>query len=275
MRACAVAFRAGRDARANAARASAVVRAAAAEGADLVLLPEYAGAFDPRGVGRDLAEPLDGAFVTALREAARAARVVVVAGTLVPAGDRAAGEVVALGADGEILGTYRKVHLYDAFGRRESDDLVAGDPAAPPLVVPVGGLAVGVLTCYDVRFPESARRLVDAGADVLAVPAAWAAGERKADQWETLVRARAIENTCYALGAVQHGPGVTGDALVVGPDGAVLARVDAVALATAEPATDAWAAADLSPAEVAAVRERNPSLANRRYAVVPRPGPRA
>lgn len=270
----AVALASTRDAAGNLAAVTAAVGSAAADGADLVLLPEYAAAFDPRGVGRELAEPLAGPFVEGLCRASGADGPVVVGGTAIPEGERAANVVVAV-RGGAVVGTYRKVHLYDAFGRRESDDLVAGDPAAPPLVVPVGGLAVGVLTCYDVRFPESARRLVDAGADVLAVPAAWAAGERKADQWETLVRARAIENTCYALGAVQHGPGVTGDALVVGPDGAVLARVDAVALATAEPATDAWAAADLSPAEVAAVRERNPSLANRRYAVVPRPGPRA
>ncbi|GEN79664.1 nitrilase-related carbon-nitrogen hydrolase [Actinotalea fermentans] len=243
----------------NVAGAVAAVEAAVADGADLVVLPEYAAAFDPRGVGRALAEPLAGPFVTALREATRTG-VVVVAGTAVPEGERAANVVVAI-ASGELVGAYRKVHLYDAFGHRESDRLVAGDPAQPPLVVAVAGLVVGVLTCYDLRFPEVARRLVDAGAEVLLVPAAWAAGEHKADHWETLARARAIENTCYVVGAAQQGPGVTGDALVVAPDGVVLAR-----------ASQPWTAAvaDLSADAVAVVRERNPSLANRRYDVVPR-----
>jgi len=271
VRAHAVALRTGRDRAEAAAAAEAAVRAAAGAGADLVVLPEYAGGFDPRGVGPDLAEPLDVGLVPALRRAAAGTGVAVIVGTVVPAGDRAANVVVALTGDGALAGTYTKVHLYDAFGQRESDRLVAGDPAAPPLVVGVGGLRVGVLTCYDLRFPESARRLVDAGADVIAVPAAWAAGELKADHWETLLRARAIENTCYVLGAVQRGRGVTGDPLVVGPDGVVLARGGAgpagQGASDGAPEAAAW---DLSPAEVARVRERNPSLANRRYGVVPR-----
>lgn len=268
MRVHAVAFGSGADASANAALAVAAVRAGAADGADLVVLPEYAAAFDPRGVGADLAEDLDGGFVTALRAAAREAGVAVVAGTAVPEGDRAANVVVAIDASGRLVGGYRKVHLYDAFGHRESDRLVAGDPAAPPLVLDVAGLPMGVLTCYDLRFPEVARRLVDAGAQVLLVPAAWAAGERKADHWETLLRARAIENTCYVVAAAQQGHGVVGDSLVVAPDGAVLARA---AGAGAGAAVAGAAVADLAADAVAAVRERNPSLAHRRYAVVPRP----
>lgn len=263
MRVHAVAFGSGPDVAANTALAVAAVRAGAADGADLVVLPEYAAAFDPRGVGADLAEDLDGGFVTALRAAAREAGVAVVAGTAVPEGDRAANVVVAIDASGRLTGGYRKVHLYDAFGHRESDRLVAGDPAAPPLVLEVAGLAVGVLTCYDLRFPEVARRLVDAGAQVLLVPAAWAAGERKADHWETLLRARAIENTCYVVAAAQQGRGVVGDSLVVGPDGAVLARAAGAGAAVAELVGDT----------LATVRERNPSLAHRRYAVVPRPAP--
>src|SRR5690606_22109970 len=114
------------------------------------------------------AESLDGPFVRTLRQAAVGGAVTVLAGTVVPGADveRAVNVVVAIGPDGSLLGRYDKVHLYDAFGQRESDRVEPGDPAAPPLVVPVGGLRVGVMTCYDLRFPESARRLVDAGADV-------------------------------------------------------------------------------------------------------------
>ena len=265
MRVHAVALRSGRDVAENVAGAVEAIRAAAADGADLVVLPEYAAAFDPRGVGPDLAEGPDGRFVAALRETAREAGVTVVAGTAVPEQDRAANVVVAVEPSGELVGGYRKVHLYDAFGHRESDRLVAGDPAAAPLVLDVAGLAVGVLTCYDLRFPEAARRLVDAGAQVLLVPAAWAAGEHKVDHWETLLRARAIENTCYVVAAAQQGEGVAGDCLVVAPDGVVLDRAGGVG-----PGTCAGAAvAELSADVLADVRDRNPSLANRRYAVVP------
>lgn len=261
----------------GAANRDAVVRAvhdAADDGARLVVLPEYAAHFDPRGVGIAQAEPLDGPFVAALLEVAAARGVVAVAGTVVaaqdevargsvpaaPADGRAANVVVVVGPDG-LLGAYRKVHLYDAFGQRESARFVAGDPAAAPLVIDVDGLQVGVMTCYDLRFPEQARRVVDAGAGLIVVPAAWAAGTLKSDHWRTLLRARAIENTAYVLGAPMRGPGVTGDALVVDPVGVVLAEgLDREVTAVA-------AEVDLST--LAEARAGNPSLMNRRYRVLP------
>lgn len=241
--------------------ARSAVAAAASDGAHLLVLPEYAAAFDPRGVGREHAQPLDGPFVSGLRSAARDAGVAVVAGTVLPADDgvRGVNALVVVDATGELAGVYRKVHLYDAFGRRESDRLAPGAADAPPVVVPVGGLLVGVMTCYDLRFPESARRLVDAGATVLAVPAAWAAGEHKEDHWRTLLRARAIEDCAYVLGSAQQGRGVTGRSTVVDPHGVVLGT-------SAGPGP---VRAELDPDLVAAVREQNPSLVNRRYAVVP------
>lgn len=265
----AVALVGGTDAAANRAAAVAAVEAAATDGAALVVLPEYAARFDPRGVTPDLAEPLDGPFTAALRDVSRRSGVVVVAGTTLPGArpDRAVNAVVVVRA-GDVVGVYRKVHLYDAFGHRESDRLEAGPADAEPVVVAVRGLRVGVMTCYDLRFPEVARRLVDAGADVLAVPAAWADGEHKADHWRTLLRARAIESTAYVVGAAQQGRGVTGASTVVDPLGVVLAEVGGGAPGGDLPPRAA--AADLDPAVVAAVRERNPSLANRRYRVVPR-----
>ncbi len=251
------------DHAANLVAVESVFRDAARVGADLLVLPEYAAAFDPYGTGPEHAEPLDGPFVTTLRRLARRHGLAVVAGTLVPGAGpaRAVNAVVGVDAGGALVGVYRKVHLYDAFGHRESERLEPGDPAAPPLLLRVGGLTFGVMTCYDLRFPESARRLVDAGADVLVVPAAWAAGPLKADHWRTLARARAIENTAVVLAVGQAGAGVTGRSLLVGPDGQVGIELgERAELRTA----------DLDPAALAAVRERNPSLANRRYAVVPR-----
>ncbi len=258
----------GTDRGANVEVTRDAVREAARVRADVVVLPEYASAFDPRGVGPELAEPLDGPFVTALREEAVRGGVAVLAGTTLPAEEDRAGEprravnaVVAVGADGVVAGVYRKVHLYDAFGQRESDRFVPGPADAPPLVLDVAGLRFGVMTCYDLRFPESARRLVDAGAHVLVVPAAWAAGPLKASHWRVLAAARAVENTAAVVAVGQAGRGVVGRSLVVGPDGVVGLELDE---------TPQVRTVDLDADALAGVRERNPSLANRRYAVVPR-----
>ncbi|GAA4421815.1 carbon-nitrogen hydrolase family protein [Georgenia halophila] len=247
----------------NLATAADLVRQAADQDAVLVLLPEYTMSWDPRPTAEGLrreAEPLDGPFVTGLAEAARDGSVTVVAGMTEDTGTgRPANTVVALGPDGTLLGAYRKVHLYDAFGDKESDRLSAADPEA--LVLPIGDLHVGVMTCYDLRFPEMARFLVDAGADVLLVPATWMAGPGKGSHWEVLVRARAVENTAYVLAAGQCGRYRTGRSLAVDPAGVVTADLGD------EPDV---AVVDVDPGTLAAVRERNPSLANRRFAVVPR-----
>lgn len=257
-----------------------VVRHAVAEAlrvsSDLLVLPEYANGYDPAGVGAEHAETLDGPFVSTLRDltsrqvasggavegATRTGGpLTVVAGMVLAATDGGLpGNVVVVVRGGEVVGTYRKVHLYDAFGHRESDRLAAGDPAAAPLVVTVAGLQVGVMTCYDLRFPESARRLVDAGAQVLVVPAAWAAGRGKVEQWRILAQARAIENVSAVVAVGQAGKGVSGHSLLVGPDGSV-----AIELGD----TPAYRTADVDPDGVAVERDRNPSLANRRYTTVP------
>ncbi len=251
----------GTDRRANRAAAVAAVDAAAAGAADLVVLPEYASGYDPHGVGVHLAEPMDGPFVTALRERAAATGVAVVAGTSLPSRDprRAVNAVLGIDAAGDIAGVYRKVHLYDAFGARESDVLEPGAPDAPPLTMVVAGLTFGVLTCYDLRFPESARRVVDAGAEVLVVPAAWVDGPLKAMQWRALAVARAIEDTAAVVAVGMARQGLTGRSLVVGPDGVVVLELDE---------TPVLAHADLDPSQIAAVRAANPALAARRYRVV-------
>ncbi|MCP2264444.1 carbon-nitrogen hydrolase family protein [Promicromonospora thailandica] len=236
--------------------------AAAAAGADLLVLPEYASAYDRRGVGPEHAEPADGPFVTLLREQAAERGIAVVAGVTLPGADgvRAVNVLVVVDASGDLAGVYRKVHLYDAFGYRESERLEPGPADADAVTLRLGGLTFGVLTCYDLRFPESARRLVDAGADVLVYPAAWVAGPLKADHWHTLLRARAIENTAAVVGVGMTGPGVTGRTLVAGPDGGVV-------LELGEEQT--FRTVELDPATIAEVRAANPSLANRRYTVVP------
>jgi len=224
------------------------------EGADLVVLPE-AFARDFGEAGSDVsgyAEPGHGPFATELERVAKERGTTVVAGMFEPGEDpgRPFNTLVVRGA---VTASYRKIHLYDSFGYRESDRLTAGP--LEPVVVEVGGFSVGLMTCYDLRFPELARALVDRGAEVLVVPAAWVAGPRKADHWRTLARARAIENTVFVLAAGQPGPRYTGHSLVVDPLGDVLAEAgEAAALVTAT----------LDRALLEEARRTNPSLANRR-----------
>jgi predicted amidohydrolase len=157
--------------------------------------------------------------------------------------------------NGEIIARYDKLHLYDAFAMQESRNVTAGNEV-PPLVE-VAGMKVGLMTCYDVRFPEQARRLVLDGADVLVLPAAWVKGPLKEMHWEVLVTARALENTCYMVAVGECGPRNIGNSLVVDPLGVAIAKAaEAPALVFA----------DLDPARIAHARHVLPVLENRRFA---------
>ncbi|MBO0702516.1 MAG: hydrolase, partial [Candidatus Dormibacteraeota bacterium] len=152
------------------------------------------------------------------------------------------------------LGQYRKIHLYDAFNRRESDLVAAGE--GDLLTFTQDGLTLGVMNAYDVRFPELARELVvDRGAQVLILPAAWVRGDLKEDHWEILVRARAIENTVYVLAADQVGQDCCGASMIVDPMGVPLARGGE---------TPQLVFGEISADRVREVRRMNPSLENRR-----------
>jgi predicted amidohydrolase len=221
---------------------------------DLVVLPEaFARDFGEAGssVG-PYAEQMSGRFVEEVEHLAADQGTTVVAGMFEVSEDPAR-PFNTLVVRGRAMAEYRKIHLYDSFGYRESDALSAGTLA--PTTVDVGGFRLGLMTCYDLRFPELARALVDAGAEVLVVPAAWVAGPRKVDHWRTLVRARAIENTVYVVAAGQPGPRYAGHSLVVDPLGDVLAEADE---------TPAQLRATLSRSALDAARATNPSLDNRR-----------
>ena len=223
-------------------------------GVDLTVFPE-AFARDFGEAGSDVsghAEALHGPFVTEVERVAADRGSTLLAGMFEVSDDphRPYNTLVMRGA---ARADYRKVHLYDSFGYRESDRLTAGP--ITEVVVPLDGFTLGLMTCYDLRFPEQARALVDAGADVLVVPAAWVAGERKVDHWRTLVRARAIENTTYVVAAAQPAPRYSGHSLVVDPLGDVVVEGgDGPEVLTAALERDVLARA----------RRTNPSLANRR-----------
>ena len=222
--------------------------------ASLVVLPE-AFARDFGAPGSDVgpfAEKLDGPFVTALVSAAGDRTVV--AGMFEQSGDdaRPYNTLVVVNRDG-VVASYRKIHLYDSFGYQESKALSAG-PVDQLVGFELGEVRVGLMTCYDLRFPELARRF-GADLDLLVVPAAWVAGPRKVHHWRTLLTARAIENVCYVAGAGQSGPRYSGTSMVVDPWGDVLAEAGH---------EDATLRATVDPALVTEARKENPSLDNRR-----------
>lgn len=246
----------------NRAKVAEMAADAASAGAELIVFPEYSSYFvSPFDASMAAAaEPLDGEFTRAVREVALARDVTIVAGLLESGSDgRVRNTAVAVDASG-IRAAYRKQHLYDAFGQKESDWVEPGDLTAPEVFV-LGGFTVGLMTCYDVRFPEVARSLVDAGADLLVVPSEWVRGPLKEHQWETLLTARAIENTAFVVAADHPAPVGIGHSMIVDPAGVKVASVGT---------DEGTGIARLDPAAVARVRKVNPALALRRYRVLPR-----
>jgi deaminated glutathione amidase len=224
---------------------------------DLVVLPEavmheYGSDIDLA----EIAEPLDGPFVSALTELATTYGTAIVAGMFERSDGLPYNTLVAVSPDGTLAASYRKVHLFDSFGHQESARLRAGEPRA--VTVDFADTRVGLMTCYDLRFPELARLLIDDGATVLAVPAAWVQGPLKEGHWETLLRARAIENTAYVAAAAQCGAKYCGRSMLVDPFGVVTAALGE---------QEGVVAADVDPARLADVRRRNPALQHRRWQI--------
>jgi len=257
-------FAPGDDTADNLERMSRLAGDAANRGALLVVFPEYSSYFTPTmdASWAEHAQGLHGPFVRALAELASELGIHVVAGLVerIQGETRVANTLVALDPSGELVAYYRKVHLYDAFGQRESEWIVPG-PVEAPQTFAFGGFTVGLQTCYDLRFPEVTRQLVDAGADLVLVPSEWVRGPLKEAHWRTLATARAIENTVY-LAAADHAPPVgVGNSLIVDPMGVELAGLgEEVGTAVA------W----ITPARVTEVRRINPALQLRRFTVVPR-----
>lgn len=242
----------------------ALAATAVGRGAALIVFPEYSAFFEPV-MGPAFvaaAEPLDGPFVVALGALAAEFDVHIVAGMLesTVVSGRFSNTLVALGPTGQLVAKYRKLHLYDAFGDRESDWVLAGTIEAPE-TFGLAGLTVGLQTCYDIRFPEVTRRLVDAGADLVLVPAEWVRGPLKEQHWRTLLTARALENTIYLAAADQTPPVAVGNSMVIDPMG-----VELVTIGETTDVAVAWVSAQ----RVAAVRALNPALALRRFGVGPR-----
>lgn len=235
LRVAAAQLTAGPDPIANLALATDAVRRAADAGAELVALPEATMA----AFGTDLraiAEPLDGPFATGLRKVAADTGIVVVAGLFEPAEDgRVHNTLLATGPGVEA--SYRKIHLYDAFGSRESELVAPGSEVVTfelPLVK--DGLTVGLATCFDLRFAGLFTELGRAGSDLIVVPASWGAGPGKEEQWDLLTRARASDAQAWLLACDQAfvtpvgtDPLGIGRSVLADPAGRVRARLGAEA----------------------------------------------
>jgi len=249
------------DASVNLSRVRAALGEAAAGGAVLAVFPEATMV----RFGSDLraaAEPLDGPFCSGLAQACASTGVAAVAGVFEPAADgRVYNTAVAFSGSGTLVASYRKLHLFDALGQRESE-LVA--PGASAVLAELAGVPAGLQICYDIRFPELSRALAVGGASLLVVSAAWQAGLFKEEHWVTLLRARAIENTVWLAAAGQvpdpdspptRAPTGIGRSMLIDPLGVV--RCD-----MGPSAGVAVVEADMSLVD--AVRATLPSLADRR-----------
>jgi predicted amidohydrolase len=237
-------------------------RRAAAAGARVVVFPEAAMCCFGVPLG-PVAEPLDGPWAGRVRAIADAAGVTIVAGMFTPAEDgRVHNTLLATG--GGVEAAYDKIHLFDAFGFAESRTVA---PGSKPVSIVVDEVTVGLATCYDLRFPGLFQELAGNGATVVLVPASWGAGSGKREQWDLLVRARALDSTAFVLACDQADPTTVGrDAgsaptgigasLAVGPLGVVLDQLGA------EPGL---LLVDLALDEVEQARRAVPVLANRRF----------
>ena len=251
----------------NLSQAAELVRSAAQRGAELVILPENFAFLGAETDKRALAEQLGDAeapIQAAVSRLAREAKITIVAGGMPElSGDdkRPYNSCVVFGPDGGLVARYRKIHLFDVelpdgSELRESAAVSAG---VEPVVVEIGGFRVGLSICYDLRFPELYRALVDRGAEVLLVPSAFTLQTGK-DHWHVLLRARAIESQCWLVAAAQWGRHLKnrasyGHALIVDPWGTIVAECsDRVGLVIA----------DADRAHLHRVRSMLPSLTHRR-----------
>ena len=214
------------DKQSNLKTALGLIKEAKSKTAELIAFPEFLMAFSPASQSAaeltEVAESIDGPFITALRKSAKANAIAVIAPIYETSAlpNRVFDTAVWIDANGNVASAYRKLHLYDAFGFKESDKFHSGNDLAP--LVHGGDAHFGMMICYDLRFPEMARMLALAGANVVIAPSGWVQGDLKVEHWETMIKARALENGCYVIAPNQVGNIYTGHSMAVDPLGRVL-----------------------------------------------------
>lgn len=227
-------------------------------GAELLVLPEALLARDDRDPDLSVksAQPLDGGFMQQLKAQSRHNTLTTVLTIHTPSGEGRANNTLVALREGEVIAHYHKLHLYDAFSMQESKRVDAGQ-ALPPLIE-VAGFQVGLMTCYDLRFPDMALALALQGAEILVLPAAWVRGPLKEHHWSTLLAARALDTTCYLVASGECGNRNIGKSRIVDPLGVTLAG------ATQQPQL---IVGEVSREHLLTVRQQLPILESRRFAL--------
>jgi predicted amidohydrolase len=239
--------------------ATGYIKEAKGKSADLVAFPEFLMAYSPADQSAKelchIAESIDGEFTSTLRHAAQASNLSVVA-TIYEKSEltnRVYDTALLIDGDGNLAAVYRKLHLYDALGLKESDKLIAGNDLMKPVKTNIGN--IGMMICYDIRFPEMSRILALMGADTLVLPSGWVQGDMKVEHWQTMLKARAIENGCYVVAPDQVGNIYIGHSMVVDPFGRTVIDMEE---------REGLETIDLDADLVKSVREKLPLLRNRR-----------
>jgi deaminated glutathione amidase len=238
------------------------IREAAKKKSSMICFPEFQMAYSPVNMSaKQLSEKAesvnDGNFIATLRKAAKQNKISIISTIYEKNGsgfdNRVYDTAVLIDSNGEISSIYRKLHLYDALGIKESDKMMAGNMIEKPVKTSVGNL--GLMICYDIRFPEMSRILTVKGANILVSPSAWVQGVMKEEHWQTLLKARAIENGSYMIAPNQIGNIFSGRSMAVDPFGVVLLDMGN---------REGMEVVEIDKSRVQKVRELLPLLKNRR-----------
>lgn len=232
---------------------------AAQKGSELCTFPEFMMCYTPSSQSSSelsqVAEKINGEFVSSITEEAKKNSIQVV-GTMYeksPKPNRVYDTSFLIDKNGKVVSTYRKIHLYDALGFKESVKLYPGSSITKPIKTTVGKL--GMMICYDLRFPEMSRILASSGSEILVVPSAWVQGKMKEEHWITINKTRAIENGCYVVSPDQVGNIYCGRSLIVDPYGKILLDMKK---------REGIGIVNISLDEVKQIRRKLPLLQNRR-----------
>jgi len=266
MKVAAVQMQADESVERNLNAADAFIDEAASRGAQIVALPETWPCISADNATTvATAQPLDGPIVQRLKAAARRNRIYLHGGSMnerIPNSNKTSNTTVLLNPDGDVLATYRKIHLYDVDlgAGQKYEESATVDPGNETVVSEIGPLTVGLAICYDLRFPELFRDLALKGAEAVFLPAAFNTNTGR-DHWEVLIRARAIENQNYMICPGNFGPipgtgkSFYGRSIIVDPWGTVLAQA---------PDQPGAIVAEIDTDRITKIRRELPSLANRR-----------